>query len=208
MARCSSATASAITIDAGWYGFCFAGVGSSPTAGCQNSATAGVVSDPITFVAVGPVRFKITDAFNAVDQFNVAVDGGGAVASSAPAGGVPGISDPDLAFADARYSHYSVILAPGAHSIHVTMLQSPLATGGAYLEVESVPEPASVSAIDSPALAALVFASIVCVPGTVLTGASFAGVTVSAKLPAASPPAPSDTMKLKASLAVSLPSWA
>lgn len=136
-----SAFAGPITVDAGWYGFCFGGAGSGATEGCQNSGI-GTVGNTITFSAVSPVLFKITDAFDPVDTFRVT----GSFSFDTPAGigGVGGITDPDLAFASAQYSHYSLLLAAGNYSIDVFALLSPVGGGGAYLEVETaqaVPEP-------------------------------------------------------------------
>jgi hypothetical protein len=137
-----SAYAGPITVDAGWYGFCFGGAGSGATAGCQNSATAGVVGNTITFTALTPVLFKITDAFQAGDTFNAT----GSIVFTTP--GVPQtdpkVSDPDLAFASTAYSHYSLLLGAGSYSIDVFAALSPYGGGGAYLEVETaqaVPEP-------------------------------------------------------------------
>jgi hypothetical protein len=56
-----------------------------------------------------------------------------------------------------------------------------------------VPAPASTSAIDSPAIAAGVFASTSCDPGTPLTGASFTGVMSSVAVVATGAATPSVT---------------
>jgi hypothetical protein len=139
-------SAGAITVDAGWYGFCFAGtVGASITAGCQNSATAGVVGDPVTFTAAGPVTFEITDAFLQGDMFDVNINSGAIVftTSTVPSGSGT-VTDPNIAFADPTYSHGSALLAAGVYSVNVTEANAPFGEGAAYLQVVSssgTPEP-------------------------------------------------------------------
>lgn len=143
----AAAHAGPITVDAGWYGFCFAGAGSPATAGCQNLGFSST-GNPFTFVAATPVLFKITDAFSFGDRFRVNIDGGAIVFDTSVPGSDVETSDPDLAFATAAYSKGSAVLAAGAHSIDVFALTSPFGAGGAYLEVETfqaVPEPASLA---------------------------------------------------------------
>jgi hypothetical protein len=136
--------ASPITVDAGWYGFCFGGAGSAATAGCQNAGI-GITGNSTTFNALGPVLFQITDAFNAGDTFDVWVDGVFAFTTNAVASVLAGVSDPDAAFADPLYSHGSILLAAGLHSIDVFANASPFGGGGAYLQVIAVPEPATLA---------------------------------------------------------------
>jgi hypothetical protein len=139
--------AAAITVDAGWYGFCFGGPGSPAVAGCQNDGI-GESGNPTTFTALGPVLFQITDAFNWGDTFDVWVDGVLAFTTNpvaAPGGG--GTSDPDLAFADPLYSHGQILLGAGFHTIDVFANVSPFGGGGAYLQVITarVPEPGTLA---------------------------------------------------------------
>jgi len=137
--------ASPIAVDAGWYGFCFGGAGSPATSGCQNSGV-GVTGNSTTFNALAPVLFQITDAFNYGDTFDVWVDGVFAFTTNAVASALGGVSDPDAAFADPLYSHGSILLAAGLHSIDVFANASPFGGGGAYLQVISaVPEPATLA---------------------------------------------------------------
>ena len=136
--------ATPVVVDAGWYGFCFAGVGSPATAGCQNSGI-GTAGNDITFTASTPVLFKITDAFVYGDAFTVVIDGN-SLTTPLVAGGGGSTQDPDLAFADPNYSHASWLLGAGSHTVDVYALASPGGSGGAYLEVQTataVPEPAS-----------------------------------------------------------------
>jgi len=142
LAVVSPAFGGAIVVDAGWYGFCFEGPGSAANAGCQNQGI-GTSGNTFTFTATGPVLFKITDAFSKGDTFLVNIDGG-SISFTTPA--VPevaaSVEDPDTAFADPTYSHSSVLLGAGAHSVDVFAAASPFGGGGAYLEVETaIPEP-------------------------------------------------------------------
>jgi PEP-CTERM motif len=153
-------SASPIAVDAGWYGFCFDGVGSSITAGCQNAATAGTVGDLVTFTTTGPVLFKITDAFQKGDAFSVDINSGAFVftTSSVPTDGSGSVTDPDTAFADRTYSHGSILLGAGSYSINVKAASSPFESGGGYLQVASatVPEPGALFMLGT-GLAVLLF---------------------------------------------------
>ena len=140
----STVSAGPIAVDAGWYGFCFEGVGSPATAGCQNDATAGVTGNQITFASAGSVLLKVTDAFQYGDIFSLVIDAALPVLTSLVAVDASGVTtDPDLAFADLGYSKYSTVLGPGAHTLDIFVDTSPFGGGGAYVEVESVPEPAT-----------------------------------------------------------------
>lgn len=130
-----------IVVDAGWYGFCFGGAGSAATAGCQNAATAGTVGNDMTFTAATSVLFNITDAFESGDTFSVFVNGPLALTTPSVPLGNPGVTDPNLAFADPAYSHGSIYLNPGTYTVDVFALDSPYGSGGAYVEVVSTPEP-------------------------------------------------------------------
>lgn len=151
-------SASPISVDAGWYGFCFGGVGASITAGCQNSATAGTVGDLVTFNATGPVVFEITDAFQKGDTFLVDINSGAITftTSTVPVDPSGAVSDPNTAFADPTYSHGSVLLGAGNYSIDVKAATSPFGGGGAYLQVVSAPEPGAFLMLGT-GLAALFF---------------------------------------------------
>ena len=141
----SGAQAGAITVDAGWYGFCFAGSGSAATAGCQNAGI-GVSGNATTFNATGPVLFQITDAFNAGDTFDVWVDGLYQFTTNAVAQVLGGTGDPALAFADPQFSHGQILLGAGFHTVDVFANASPFNGGGAYLQVISaVPEPGTLA---------------------------------------------------------------
>jgi len=144
LAFSATAQAGPITVDGGWYGFCFSGVGSGATAGCQNSGV-GVSGNSTTFTALGNVRFNVTDAFNFGDQFEVIVNGTSyftsAVASAAGSQG-----NPDIAFADPAYSHASILLGAGVYTVDIFTTVSPFGGGGAYLQaVSAVPEPVTLS---------------------------------------------------------------
>lgn len=143
-----------ITVDAGWYGFCFGDPGSPASAGCQNDGV-GVTGNPTTFTAAVPVYFKITDAFNTGDSFDVNIDSGAIVFTTPSVAAVSGpVTDPDLAFADPAYSHAIVSLSPGPHTVDVFAHDSPFGGGGAYLEVQAVvPEPGTLILLGAGLLA-------------------------------------------------------
>jgi hypothetical protein len=144
LACATAANAGPITVGAGWYGFCFAGVGSPATAGCQNSGI-GVSGNSTTFTAVGNVDFNVTDAFNKGDTFKVVVNGTPYFTSAVPA--VAGnVSNPAIAFLDPTYSSISIALGAGAYTVDIFDTASPFGSGGAYLEaVVGVPEPLTLS---------------------------------------------------------------
>jgi hypothetical protein len=135
-----SAYANVITVDAGWYGFCFGGSGSGASAGCQNSGI-GVSGNPTTFTASYPVEFMITDAFDHGDTFNVWINGVFSFTTPTVTASSGSVGDPDVAFADPLYSHDSILLSAGSYTIDVLANASPWGGGGAYLQARSVPEP-------------------------------------------------------------------
>jgi hypothetical protein len=149
LALCGSTTtfASPVTVDAGWYGFCFGGVGSGATAGCRNQGV-GAAGNTMTFSAVGPSLLKVTDAFNPGDIFNVFVNSVLAFTTTNPGSG-SNSSDPDAAFTSGYFSAGSILLAAGSYNVDIIVSASPFGGGGAYVEVESarsqVPEPASLA---------------------------------------------------------------
>lgn len=140
-AGCGAAVAGPITVDAGWYGFCFTGVGSPATPGCQNGALAGTTGNPFTFTALSSVLLKVTDAFQYGDQFDVNIAGVGNFATSVVAAVGSGTSDPDIAYADPLFSHGSWLLTAGVYSVDIFANASPNGSGGAYVEVISAPVP-------------------------------------------------------------------
>jgi hypothetical protein len=147
LATATPAMAGPITIDAGWYGFCFAGLFSPATAGCQNEGI-GATGNAFTFNAPGDVVLKVTDAFKHGDVFLVYDLGLPLFLTSIVAvNPSEDVSNPDIAFADPTYSHGSAILGAGAHSIEIFAASSPFGGGGAYMEVETapVPEPTSLA---------------------------------------------------------------
>jgi hypothetical protein len=147
LATATPAMAGPITIDSGWYGFCFGGILSPATEGCQNEAS-DTEGNAFTFNATGDVVLKVTDAFQHGDTFFVFDFGSFLFATPLVAVNPSAdVTDPDLAFADPTYSHGSAILGAGAHSIQIFTGNSPFGGGGAYMEVETapVPEPTSLA---------------------------------------------------------------
>ena len=135
-----------VTVDAGWYGFCFGGPGSAAYSGCQNSGV-GVAGNTTTFTTSTNVLFNITDAFNPGDSFDVYINGPLAFTTpSVSTSGSCSTGDPNAAFASSCYSHESFLLGPGSYSVDVFAHDSPYGGGGAYLEVvTATPEPGSMA---------------------------------------------------------------
>ena len=136
------ASADAIGIDAGWYGFCFGGVGDTVTAGCQNEGV-GVSGNPTTFVAGTDVIFQITDAFLFGDVFDVDINSGAIQFTTSVPGSGTTTDDPNVAFADPNYSTGSILLGPGVYSVDIFVDTSPFGEGEGYLQVTTAhtPEP-------------------------------------------------------------------
>jgi len=141
----AASQAGAITVDAGWYGFCFGAAGSGATPGCRND---GIVDsgNPFTFALSGPGLLKVTDAFQVGDTFDVYVNSALAFTTSVPGAGA-NTPNPDVAFASGFYSRGSLQLAAGNYSVDIFANLSPFGGGAAYMEVESVrvPEPGTLA---------------------------------------------------------------
>jgi len=134
-----------ITIDAGWYGFCFGLSGSAATLGCQNQGI-GETGNPITFTATTDVLFNITDAYEKGDTFTVDINPGAITftTDTVPVDASGAVTDPNAAFLDPTYSHGSWLLGPGSYTVDIYAAASPFSGGGAYAEVvTAVPEPTS-----------------------------------------------------------------
>jgi hypothetical protein len=140
-----AALAGPIVVDAGWYSFSVAGVG-SPASG-----------NPFTFTAVGPVLLKVTDAYLVGDVFDVYVNSVLAFTTSSPGPGpYPAdvfTNNPDEAFASPLWSSGSIWLNPGSYSVDIFARAAPWpGSAGAFIEVESaaaIPEPVSTVLVGS-----------------------------------------------------------
>ena len=118
-----------------------------------------MTGNPVTFTLTTPGVFRITDAFFAGDTFDVYSSNGQLILQTpvVTVGPAPGITNPDLAFANPAYSRGSVALGPGSYQLQVFVRDSPFDSGGAYLSVISsaVPEPAAVSGLMAAAALAI-----------------------------------------------------
>ena len=124
-----SAPAHALSVGSGWESFVFGGVGSS-------------FSGTYSFTLSSSALLKVTDAFLSGDQFDVTDFGSSIGATSAPGSVGDQIgADYDGAYADARWSSGTYLLAAGSHSISGTVLLSPFGSGGAALELTAAPVP-------------------------------------------------------------------
>ena len=143
-----SASAGPILPDGTWVGFCFQNLGPA-TSGCQN-AGAQTSGNVFTFTLAGLMQFQITDAFQQGDMFAVYDFGVLLFTTSAvPNTGTDfGVTDPNLAYADANYSHGAAMLGAGNHEIEVFNVQGCCqGGGGAYLRLATVPEPGTLALI-------------------------------------------------------------
>ncbi|MES9869274.1 MAG: PEP-CTERM sorting domain-containing protein [Sedimenticola sp.] len=140
----TGASASVITPDAGWYGFCFGGTGSAAYEGCQNEGV-GVAGNTMTFTLTGPASLKVTDGFNIGDIFDVYINSVLAFTTSTPGSGST-LTDPDDLFASGYYSAGSMSLGAGSYEVDIFAAASPFGGGGAYVSVQSeVPAPATLA---------------------------------------------------------------
>ncbi|HBQ39001.1 MAG TPA: hypothetical protein DD808_00275 [Halieaceae bacterium] len=139
------ASAGPITPDAGWYGFCFDGVGSEAEAGCQNEGV-GTTGNSFTFDLLLPGLLKVTDAYLIGDIFDVFINSEFAFTTSTTGTGDT-TANPDVAFDSGYYSTGSTLLAAGSYSVDILVNSSPFDSGAAYITVETqaapVPAPAT-----------------------------------------------------------------
>lgn len=127
-----------------WVGFCFGGVGSGATSGCQNDASQ-TSGNAFTFSLASSTLLQVTDAFDYGDVFSVYDFGTLLFTTNAVATLGGSVSNPDLAWADVGYSKGSYVLSAGLHSIEIFADASPFGAGGAYMNVgvSPVPEPST-----------------------------------------------------------------
>lgn len=162
----SPAFASPITIgDPLWYEFSWYG---SPVArGCAPADPIALTCEPSsagnsqsaaapawTFTALTSAVFTITDAYVAIERFEV-FDFGTSIGLTSAI--VPSFtnncsSDPVVCLADGRFSHGVFSLSPGAHSITIAQLL-PSVGGAAYFRVTAVPEPSTMLMVGAGLLA-------------------------------------------------------
>ena len=105
--------------------------------------SANGVVEPMTFTCTGSCRLEITDAFLCGDVFSVALNGTPLANTSAPQACTDQRQeDPDLAFADPRFSSgtYNLNIAP--HTLNVIAITNPYGSGGAFARiVPRTPDP-------------------------------------------------------------------
>jgi hypothetical protein len=137
------------------FGFGLAGTSAFACPGCVPSGggdSTFLDDPPWTYVSASPTTVTLTDAFQHGDTFEL-LDFG-AVVGMTPfviadaVGSGPDPSDPAFTSLDPLYSHASFLLAPGAHSLTIAVIDSPYDSGAAYFKVDTVaptiPEPGTV----------------------------------------------------------------
>jgi hypothetical protein len=103
---------------------------------------------PWTFTTQGSSIFRITDAFQRGDSFNVFDFGGQTPIVTTPSvdTGVSCDADPESCYGKAGVSYGSLILAAGPHSLTIQVVDSPYNSGAAYFRIDRIidaPEPLS-----------------------------------------------------------------
>jgi len=153
----ASARADVLTVDAGWIAFCFAGNGAPATdTGCVDQPPG--VGNPIDItVPGGGADLIVTDAFLHGAAFDV-YEGGNLILST-PSVTVDNVStcgpgsgfesDPNCAYADPLYSHGSVLLSAGLHTIDIFARISGYGGGEGFVQATSVPEPTTLALLAS-----------------------------------------------------------
>jgi len=143
-----SAHAAPIGLDQ-WYEFEWTGAAPAATNACTGSCTplVGGIDAPVDtpWTITGNVRIKVTDAFLAVDQFEV-FDSGVSVGitSSFSGSGSCGPSVDDC-YASADFSHGVFDLGGGSHSIEIFTTAGSSSSGAAFFQVEAVPLPGTLA---------------------------------------------------------------
>lgn len=111
------------------------------------SFTFGDVGDSVSFefTSIQPTIVSVTDAFCTGDEFDVIVDGVrvGPTSPTTDASCDQIVDDPDLAFADPRFSSGAFRVPAGQHTVIVEVTASPFTAGGAFIRVDPVPTPVS-----------------------------------------------------------------
>jgi hypothetical protein len=120
--------ATAITPGDGWHVFSFGAAGSYASQG------------PFTYASGGITKVTVVDALCFGDEFAV-YDNAAPIGSTnvvANEAGCSGVTDPDAALADSRYSHGVFFLPAGAHSIDIQVTDSPFGSGDAFIRVDAL----------------------------------------------------------------------
>jgi hypothetical protein len=133
----SDLLAEPLPVEGGWHTFCLGGPGSpATTENCFVNEGVGLVGNPMTFSSTSELELQITDAFIAGESFLVVVNGEEFTTPSVPIFGATDVFNPDLAFADPRYSSGSWVLPAGDYTVEVFALTTVGASGGAaYIQV-------------------------------------------------------------------------
>jgi hypothetical protein len=123
------AQAAPYTVGSGWSVFAHGAVGSS-------------WDRTFDFTLTAPAILRVTDVLCLGDQYNVTDNGASLGNTSVPDNEYPlcdiSTGDPDVAFADSRWTSGWWVLSPGSHSISGTAIQTPWPAGGGYVRVDNV----------------------------------------------------------------------
>ena len=147
------AHAGAIVVgNANWYEFGFGGAGTFATSGAGTVPSSGgnsqYADDPAwTWTSSGITVLTVTDAFIAVDQFQIYDFGVAGALTSVPAGSNPALSDPVLALLNPDYSRGFFYFGAGSHSLTIGQIAG--VPGAGYFRVDTVPEPGTILLLGS-----------------------------------------------------------
>jgi len=106
-------------------------------------STQGPATDgPFTFTSSYTTYLHVTDDFQGGDRFEIFDFGSSlGLTSAVPVDGSLTEIGPDAAFFDSGFSSGMFVLAPGAHSISINVVDNPFGGGRGYIQAAAAPIP-------------------------------------------------------------------